>query len=170
MTQVIASGLKKSFGDHLVLDNLDLEVPEGSLTAVLGPSGSGKTTLLRLLAGFDRPDEGNISIGGTVVEDGHTHLPPESRRVGYVPQDGALFPHLNAAGNVGFGLAARRAQERAGRGTARARGPRWRGRALPAPAVGWDAATCRPRQGAGCPAEPCAVGRAVRVARCRPAS
>jgi len=113
MTRVIASGLKKSFGDHVVLDNLDLEVPEGSLTAVLGPSGSGKTTLLRLLAGFDRPDEGQISIGGTVVEGEHTHLPPESRRVGYVPQDGALFPHLNAAGNIGFGLP--RAERKSGR-------------------------------------------------------
>jgi iron(III) transport system ATP-binding protein len=113
MTRVVASGLKKSFGDHVVLDNLDLEVPEGSLTAVLGPSGSGKTTLLRLLAGFDRPDDGHISIGGTVVEDGHTHLPPESRRVGYVPQDGALFPHLNAVGNIGFGLA--RSERKSGR-------------------------------------------------------
>jgi iron(III) transport system ATP-binding protein len=113
MTRVIASGLRKSFGDHVVLDNLYLEVPEGSLTAVLGPSGSGKTTLLRLLAGFDRPDGGSISIGGTVVEDEHTHLPPEYRRVGYVPQDGALFPHLNAAGNIGFGLP--RAERKSGR-------------------------------------------------------
>jgi iron(III) transport system ATP-binding protein len=113
MTRVVVSGLKKSFGKHVVLDNLDLEVPEGSLTAVLGPSGSGKTTLLRLLAGFERPDEGLISIGGTVVEDGHTHLPPESRRVGYVPQDGALFPHLNAAGNIGFGLP--RSERKSGR-------------------------------------------------------
>jgi iron(III) transport system ATP-binding protein len=113
MTRVVVSGLKKSFGDHVVLDNLDLEVPDGSLTAVLGPSGSGKTTLLRLLAGFERPDEGLISIGGTVVEDGHTHLPPESRRVGYVPQDGALFPHLNAAGNIGFGLP--RSERKSGR-------------------------------------------------------
>ncbi len=92
MTRVVASGLRKSFGDHVVLDDLELEVPESSLTAVLGPSGSGKTTLLRILAGFERPDQGNISIGGTVVEDGHTHLPPESRRVGYVPQDGP-FSH-----------------------------------------------------------------------------
>jgi iron(III) transport system ATP-binding protein len=113
MTRVVVSGLKKSFGDHVVLDNLDLEVPEGSLTAVLGPSGSGKTTLLRLLAGFERPDEGQISIAGTVVEDAHTHLPPESRRVGYVPQDGALFPHLNAAGNIGFGLP--RSERKSGR-------------------------------------------------------
>lgn len=113
MTRVVVSGLRKSFGDRVVLDKLDLEVPEGSLTAVLGPSGSGKTTLLRVLAGFERADDGCISLGGTVVEDCHTHLPPESRRVGYVPQDGALFPHLNAAGNVGFGLS--RAERKGGR-------------------------------------------------------
>jgi iron(III) transport system ATP-binding protein len=104
VTRVVVSGLTKSFGEHVVLDNLDLEVPEGSLTAVLGPSGSGKTTLLRLLAGFERPDKGRISLGDRVVEDEHAHLQPEHRHIGYVPQDGALFPHLNAAGNVGFGL------------------------------------------------------------------
>jgi iron(III) transport system ATP-binding protein len=107
MTRVIVSGLKKSFGSRLVLDGLDLEVPEGSLTAVLGPSGSGKTTLLRILAGFEHADAGRVALGETLVEDGRTHLPPEARRVGYVPQDGALFPHLSASGNVGFGLSRR---------------------------------------------------------------
>jgi iron(III) transport system ATP-binding protein len=107
MTRVVVSGLQKSFGAHTVLDDLDLEVPEGSLTAVLGPSGSGKTTLLRILAGFERADAGSVTLGDTVVEDGRTHLPPEARRVGYVPQDGALFPHLSASGNVGFGLSRR---------------------------------------------------------------
>jgi iron(III) transport system ATP-binding protein len=107
VTRVVISGLSKSFGSRMVLDRLDLEVAEGSLTAVLGPSGSGKTTLLRILAGFERADAGTVTLGETVVEDGRTHLPPEGRRVGYVPQDGALFPHLNAAGNVGFGLSRR---------------------------------------------------------------
>ncbi len=107
MTRVVVSGLRKSFGARCVLDGLDLEVPEGSLTAVLGPSGSGKTTLLRLLAGFERADAGTVTLGEDLVEDGRTHLPPEARRVGYVPQDGALFPHLNASGNVGFGLSRR---------------------------------------------------------------
>jgi iron(III) transport system ATP-binding protein len=107
VTRVVVSGLSKSFGARVVLDGLDLEVAEGSLSAVLGPSGSGKTTLLRILAGFERADAGTVTLGETVVEDGRTHLPPEGRRVGYVPQDGALFPHLNAAGNVGFGLSRR---------------------------------------------------------------
>ncbi|HUB70842.1 MAG TPA: ABC transporter ATP-binding protein [Acidimicrobiales bacterium] len=107
MSSVLVRGLRKSFGDHVVLSSVDLEVAEGSLTAVLGPSGSGKTTLLRILAGFERADAGSVSIGGTVVEDAATHVAPERRRIGYVPQEGALFPHLDAAGNVGFGLARR---------------------------------------------------------------
>jgi iron(III) transport system ATP-binding protein len=101
------SGLCKSFGVHPVLTDLDLTVPAGSLTAILGPSGSGKTTLLRLLAGFDRPDRGSIEIGARVVDDGGTHVNPEHRRIGYVPQEGALFPHLTVTANVGFGLSRR---------------------------------------------------------------
>ncbi len=111
MTRVIVSGLRKSFGSRVVLDGLDLEVPEGSLTAVLGPSGSGKTTLLRILAGFEHADAGSVTLGDKVVEDARAHLAPETRRIGYVPQDGALFPHLTASGNVGFGLSR---QERKG--------------------------------------------------------
>jgi iron(III) transport system ATP-binding protein len=107
MTSVCVSGLHKSFGTRPVLCGLDLDVPDGSLTAVLGSSGSGKTTLLRILAGFERADKGSVTLGGDVVEDGHTHVPPEGRKIGFVPQDGALFPHLTAAGNVGFGLSRR---------------------------------------------------------------
>jgi len=107
VSSVEVEGLRKSFGSHVVLAGIDLEVEEGSLTAVLGPSGSGKTTLLRLLAGFERADGGAVRIAGSVVEDAHTHLAPENRQIGYVPQEGALFPHLDAAGNVGFGLARR---------------------------------------------------------------
>lgn len=103
---ITVSGLCKLYGRHVVLDGVDLEVPQGSLTAVLGPSGSGKTTLLRILAGFQRPDAGRVELGGKTVEEaGRVHVPPERRRVGYVPQEGALFPHLSAAGNVAFGLA-----------------------------------------------------------------
>ncbi|HEY3829759.1 MAG TPA: ABC transporter ATP-binding protein [Solirubrobacteraceae bacterium] len=98
------SGLCKSFGAHPVLADLDLSVPAGSLTAILGASGSGKTTLLRLLAGFDRPDRGSVKIGEQVVDDEGAHIHPEYRRIGYVPQEGALFPHLTVAANVGFGL------------------------------------------------------------------
>ena len=108
MRDVTVSGLGKTFGTQVVLAGLDLEVPAGSLTAILGPSGSGKTTLLRLLAGFERADTGTIGIGGVLVDGPGAYLPPERRRIGYVPQEGSLFPHLTVAGNVGFGLAARK--------------------------------------------------------------
>ena len=98
------SGLRKSFGERVVLDGVSLEVEAGSLTAILGASGSGKTTLLRLIAGFDRADEGTIALGGQMVEGPEQFVPPERRRIGYVPQEGALFPHLTVAGNVAFGL------------------------------------------------------------------
>jgi iron(III) transport system ATP-binding protein len=108
-----ARGLDKAFGGGPVLDGLDLEVPAGSLTAVLGPSGCGKTTLLRLLAGFERADAGTIRLGDRVVCDERTHVAPERRSVGFVAQEGALFPHLDVAANVGFGLP--RSERRGGR-------------------------------------------------------
>ena len=83
---------------------VDLHVPARTLTAVLGPSGCGKTTLLRLVAGFDEPDSGTIALAGEVVAGAGRPRPPQHRRVGYVPQEGALFPHLSVAANVGFGL------------------------------------------------------------------
>ena len=99
------AGLSKSFGGGpYVLEGLDLEAPSGSLTAVLGPSGCGKTTLLRLIAGFERADAGTIRVGERVVSDRHTHVAPERRGVGFVAQEGALFPHLDVAANVAFGL------------------------------------------------------------------
>ena len=97
-------GLHKSFGSQAVLTGIDLDVPAGSLTAILGPSGSGKTTVLRVTAGFERADRGTIALGGRLVEDGHVVLPPEQRGIGYVPQEGALFPHLTVAANVSFGV------------------------------------------------------------------
>ncbi len=109
----MVTGLHKAFGAHPVLTGIDLEVPAGSLTAILGPSGSGKTTLLRLLAGFERADAGKITIGDVVVDAPGVHLAPERRRIGYVPQEGSLFPHLTVAANVGFGLPAR--ERRGGR-------------------------------------------------------
>jgi iron(III) transport system ATP-binding protein len=108
MRQLAVSALHKAFGTHPVLTGLDLDVPAGAFTAILGPSGSGKTTLLRLLAGFERADAGTIVIGDRVVDGpGAGHVPPERRKIGYVPQEGALFPHLTVAANVGFGLPAR---------------------------------------------------------------
>ncbi len=108
MRQLTVSGLYKAFGAHPVLTGLDLDVPAGSFTAILGPSGSGKTTLLRLLAGFERADAGSITIGDRIVDGpGIGQVPPERRQIGYVPQEGALFPHLTVVANVGFGLPAR---------------------------------------------------------------
>jgi iron(III) transport system ATP-binding protein len=107
------SALSKTFGGPPVLDELSLEVPAGSLTAVLGPSGCGKTTLLRLIAGFERADAGTIRVGERVVCDARTHVAPEDRGIGFVAQEGALFPHLDVAANVGFGLP--RARRRSGR-------------------------------------------------------
>ena len=96
--------LHKSFGTQPVLTGVDLTVPEGSLTAVLGPSGSGKTTLLRVVAGFERADRGRVTIRGRKVEDARHALRPEQRGIGYVPQEGSLFPHLTVAANVAFGV------------------------------------------------------------------
>jgi iron(III) transport system ATP-binding protein len=108
MRQLAVTGLYKAFGTHPVLTGLDLDVPAGAFTAILGPSGSGKTTLLRLLAGFEQADAGTIAIGDRIVDGpGAGYVPPERRQLGYVPQEGALFPHLSVAANVGFGLPAR---------------------------------------------------------------
>jgi iron(III) transport system ATP-binding protein len=100
-------GLRRTFPADppvVALDGVDLDVAAGSFTAILGPSGSGKTTLLRVLAGTERADGGTVVIGGQLVEGRGTHVVAEGRRVGLVPQEGALFPHLDVARNVGFGL------------------------------------------------------------------
>lgn len=104
MSAVTIKGVTKAFGDHSVLNGVDLHVPDGGLTAVLGSSGCGKTTLLRIVAGFVRADGGRVTLGDRVVEDGRTAIAPERRGVGYVPQEGALFPHLDVAANILFGL------------------------------------------------------------------
>ncbi|MBZ9599282.1 MULTISPECIES: ABC transporter ATP-binding protein [Streptomyces] len=105
MTDLQITGLVKAYGPGApVLDGLDLTVPAGSLAAVLGPSGCGKTTLLRIVAGFLRADTGTVTIGGRTLSGPGLHLPPERRRIGIVPQEGALFPHLSVARNVAFGL------------------------------------------------------------------
>ena len=107
VTKLTVQGLHKAFGSHPVLTGVDLTVPAGSLTAILGPSGSGKTTLLRVLAGFERADGGTVQIGNMVVDGPAAQVPPEKRRIGYVPQEGSLFPHLTVTDNVGFGLPSR---------------------------------------------------------------
>ncbi len=104
MSRLLVEGLWKGYGADPVLRGLDLEVPGGSLTSVLGLSGCGKTTLLRVIAGFERAERGTVDLGGVTLDDGRTYLAPERRRIGYVPQEGALFPHLTVQDNVGFGL------------------------------------------------------------------
>jgi len=104
MSRLTVSDLWKGYRQRPVLEGVNLEVPAGSLTAVLGLSGCGKTTLLRVIAGFERAERGTISLAGRTLDDGHTYLPTERRGIGYVPQEGALFPHLSVEANVGFSL------------------------------------------------------------------
>lgn len=104
MSSLSTHALVKRFGDVVAIDGLDLDVEDGSIMAVLGPSGCGKTTLLRLIAGFLTPDEGTVSIDGKVVADSSHVVPTQRRKVGLVPQEGALFPHLDVAANISFGL------------------------------------------------------------------
>lgn len=87
------------------LRDVTLTIASGKLTSVLGASGSGKSTLLRVIAGFEYPDRGRVSLGGRFLVGPGTFVRPEQRGIGIVPQDGALFPHLDVAGNVAFGLA-----------------------------------------------------------------
>ena len=101
---IVLEGVVKRFPGAFVLGPISLSVKRGELLAVLGPSGCGKTTLLRLIAGFERPDEGSIVIDGRIVADRSQWVEPEDRQVGMVFQDYALFPHLTVAQNVSFGM------------------------------------------------------------------
>jgi putative spermidine/putrescine transport system ATP-binding protein len=102
------AAVRKAFGDVVAVDGVDLEIQAGEFFTMLGPSGSGKTTTLRLIAGFERPDEGSIELGGSNV----TGLPPYSRDVNTVFQDYALFPHMTVAQNVAYGLRVKRVPKR----------------------------------------------------------
>jgi len=97
-------GLTKRYGQVTAVDGIDLDIREGELLTLLGPSGSGKTTTLRMVAGFELPTEGTIHLGGADV----TTRPPFERDVNTVFQDYALFPHMNVADNVGYGLRVRK--------------------------------------------------------------
>jgi iron(III) transport system ATP-binding protein len=104
MTLLTIQSASKRYGPVTALDKVTLDVAAGSRTAVVGPSGSGKTTLLRLIAGFERPDTGRIELNGDVLADGPSIVPAHKRGIGIVSQDGALFPHLSVAANIGFGF------------------------------------------------------------------
>ncbi len=98
------SHLTKRYGDDAVVDDVNVEIAEGSLTAVLGPSGSGKSTLLKLIAGLENPDEGRVVIEGDDVTD----IDPRHRDIGFCFQHYAPFRHMNVARNIGFGLRVRK--------------------------------------------------------------
>jgi putative spermidine/putrescine transport system ATP-binding protein len=101
-------GVRKTYGDVVAVDNVDLEIGTGEFFTFLGPSGSGKTTTLRLIAGFERPDEGRVELSGVDV----TGRAPYERDVNTVFQDYALFPHMTVAENVGYGLRVKRVPRR----------------------------------------------------------
>ncbi|MFF4409414.1 ABC transporter ATP-binding protein [Streptomyces sp. NPDC001262] len=112
MSGLSIKGLRAAHGRNEILAGVDLTVEDGALACVLGPSGCGKSTLLRVIAGFHPATEGEVALGGRLLDDGRRRLPAEHRRIGYVPQDGALFPHLTVAGNIGFGLPRGRRREK----------------------------------------------------------
>ncbi|KFI29899.1 ABC transporter ATP-binding protein [Haematobacter massiliensis] len=104
MTTIDLRAVTRSFGGSAAVDDVSLHVPESAFFALLGPSGCGKTTLLRLIAGLERPDAGEIRLGGRVMAGPGGFVPPESRGLGMVFQSYALWPHMTVAGNIGFGL------------------------------------------------------------------
>ena len=112
---LVLAGVSKSYGDVPAAVDLRLEAAPGELVTVIGPSGCGKSTLLRLVAGLERPDAGTITVEGRPVAGAGRWVPPERRAVGLVFQDHALFPHLDVARNVAFGLDRLPRRERAGR-------------------------------------------------------
>lgn len=108
MAGVALQGVSKHFGSVTALQDVYLSVADGEIVGLLGPSGCGKTTALRLIAGFEIPDAGEVTVAGKPAAGNGVWVPPERRRIGMVFQDYALFPHLNVADNVAFGLRSRR--------------------------------------------------------------
>jgi sulfate/thiosulfate transport system ATP-binding protein len=101
---IIVEQARKQFGDFVALDDVSIEVPDGSLTALLGPSGSGKSTLLRVIAGLEQPDAGRVMISGGDATD----VPAQKRGVGFVFQHYAAFKHMTVRNNIAFGLSIRK--------------------------------------------------------------
>jgi sulfate transport system ATP-binding protein len=101
---ITVTNARRRYGDFAALDDVTLEIPDGSLTALLGPSGSGKSTLLRVIAGLETPDAGTIVIAGQDV----TAVPPQQRNIGFVFQHYAAFKHMSVRDNVAFGMRIRK--------------------------------------------------------------
>jgi len=104
MTSLSISHLSVKLGDREIISDLSFDLRQGEIASLLGPSGCGKTTLLRAIAGLIQPTGGTIRFGSQLVGVSSVVLPPNKRGTGYVPQQGALFPHLNVAKNISFGL------------------------------------------------------------------
>ncbi|MBT5431465.1 MAG: ABC transporter ATP-binding protein, partial [Micrococcales bacterium] len=115
MAELNLRGVTKTFDGLNVLQGVDLEVHDRELFAVLGASAAGKSTLLRLIAGFEKPTDGTIELDGTEISNSTSVLVPEKRNLGIVPQDSALFPHLDVSQNIGFGLAGLSAKDKSAR-------------------------------------------------------
>ncbi|MEL7149704.1 MAG: ABC transporter ATP-binding protein [Pseudomonadota bacterium] len=107
---LVVEGLSFAAQGRDIVSDVSLQVRSGEVTCLLGPSGCGKSTSLRIIAGVERQDRGTVMLDGRCLSDGHQHLPPEERRIGLIFQDFALFPHLNVAQNVGFGLSGTKAE------------------------------------------------------------
>ena len=103
-TLISADRLSVTYGDTVALDDFSLDIPAGSLVALVGPSGCGKTTALRVIAGFETPTSGTVSIRDRIVVGDGREVPPEKRNVGMVFQEYALFPHISVEENVGYGV------------------------------------------------------------------
>lgn len=104
VAQLSLRGIVKRFGDVTAVNGVDLDVANNEIVALVGPSGCGKSTLLRIVAGLHATDDGTVSTGGVLVDDGVNQIPPERRKVGLVFQEHALFPHLSVEANIAFGL------------------------------------------------------------------
>ena len=103
-SHLVINNVSKQFDSTRALDSASLSVLRGETLAVLGPSGCGKTTLLRVIAGLEAPENGSVALGGSMLVDETTFVPPERRKIGMVFQGGALFPHMTVAQNVAYGL------------------------------------------------------------------
>ena len=104
MNELILNQIHVQYGKQTVVHAIDLRVADGQIGCLLGPSGCGKTTLLRAIAGFEPVTHGTITLNGQIISSPQQHIAPEQRHIGMVFQDYALFPHLNIADNIGFGM------------------------------------------------------------------